>query len=200
MTRVLSSRKLQRWSASAVEFEAQECGGGGDCLFHVLAAALNNLFGMHTTMQDLRDALARSITTENVRRFVRQVREDQKLKMLPGTIDIRRVLRPTWCETMERTRVLVRRPGVSFQGTDMVLHWLGKYDQLFHEFKIGFVCFNGYGPGYVQRFGGVSTDIYILLYNHFDTHWQLASLSLHPFHSAISRAECDKLFRDLSVS
>jgi hypothetical protein len=174
-----SSRTLKKWNTSTIEFLVEECGGGGDCMFHAVAAAFNRLFTQTVTMQTIRDALATSINSENIHMFA-------ELMDIPMNLSLTQV------------RDLVRRPGASFQGTDVVLQWLCMYSILFTEHRVGVVCFTGYGPGYEMRIGDdEATQLYILLYNHFGTHWQLANIhnpQTGTHHCAINTAACARLF------
>ena len=150
-------------------------------MFHAVAAAFNRIFTKKVTMQTIRDALATSITPENVNSFLE----------LMGM-------------NMSYTQVqdLVRTTGTAFQGTDAVLQWLCTHSKLFK--KIGFVCFTGYGPGYEMSIGEVDiAQVYMLLYNHFGRHWQLANLrndETGTHYCAISATACTQLFEVLRQS
>jgi hypothetical protein len=176
-----SSRNLQKWRHSKLEFFSKECGGDGDCLFHVLSVSLTTLFGVPFSMQDVRKQLACSISLETIELFLEQVCADQKEYTLKGSTFMQPILSNLQAEqlskkdALELTQSIICKPGPFFQGTDVVLEWFVHHNTLFKKFSVGFLIFNEYGPSFIQKISNDSL-VSILLYNHPNQHWQLALL------------------------
>jgi len=163
------SRSLNRWKDSALAFYVEECGGGGDCLFHCIAKALTRLVSEEITMTHIRDRLANTLSEETITEFLTNIKEDQDQQLLPGS------KRVSVTEQVENVRKLVSSSGTTFPGTDVVLRWLLKHDDLFTYLKVGFVIFSTFGPGYTTILNK-GADNFILLFNHANMHWQLVNV------------------------
>ena len=176
-----SSRNLQKWKHSKLEFFSQECGGDGDCLFHVLSVAFTTLFGVPFSMQDVRKQLACSISLETIELFLEQVCADQKEYTLTGSTFMQPILSDLQAEQFSKkdalalTQSIICQSGPFFQGTDVFLEWFFNNNTLLKKFSVGFLIFNEYGPSFIQKISNHSL-VSILLYNHPNQHWQLGLL------------------------
>ena len=179
---IYSSRNLKQWKKSKFEFYIQDCGGNGDCLFHVLSVAFTKLFGISFSMQDIRNKLASTLSIDTITFFLEQLCSDQKEYTLSGSTLIQPILSNlkenliTKDTALTILQSIINKPGLYFQGTDVVLNWLIKYDQLLNQYSVGFVIFNSYGPSFLQTCVSDNSCVFILLYNSPNQHWQLASL------------------------
>jgi hypothetical protein len=165
-----SSVDLNAWKTAKLRFTVHECGGGGNCLFHVVARALSEILYVKYTMRDVRIMLATTLTRNNVTDFLDDL---QQQKTLPGMLDVKPLRgKTTEIKLLEVVKRAVCRSGNYVQGTDMCLRWLCKYHRLFRKYQLGFLIFNDYGYDYIQR---VNADarIYICIYNHGNSHWRL---------------------------
>jgi hypothetical protein len=196
---ISSSRNLQKWKNSNFEFFIQECGGDGDCLFHVLSVSFTALFGTPFTMQDVRKQLACSISLETIELFLEQVCADQKEYTLKGSTSMQPILsnlqsqKLSKLDALELTQSTILKIGRFFQGTDVVLEWFVHHNTLFKKFSVGFLIFNKYGPSFIQKISNDSI-ISILLYNHSNLHWQLGLLQKNKeMFSIIQETVCNEL-------
>lgn len=138
------------WKAFPYAISLEECGGNGDCLFHCVARATG------WSMRDIRRALAGTLTHQNLPQF-RKAMDHVRLPM-----------------SLAHVRYFVSRPGPRFEGTDMALRWLRRHHPAFQ--KLGFVLLTAHGPDYTTILGTAHTPKFIVLFNHSNTHWQLAHL------------------------
>ena len=165
-----SSVHLKAWKSAKLRFTVHECGGGGNCLFHVVARALSEILYVTYTMQDIRIMLATTLTHNNITDFLDDL---QQQKTLPGMLDVKSLrAKSDKINLLQVVKRAVCRPGIYVQGTDMCLQWLCKYHRLFRKYQLGFLIFNDYGYDYIQR---VNADarIFICIYNHGNSHWRL---------------------------
>jgi hypothetical protein len=169
-----------RWKGSTLQLKTIEAGGGGDCLFHAIARGMTDWLGKEITMMNIREELAKSITSDNARRFIRHICEDHKLFLPRGSVDWNLLRFHRQNRTAARqARRLVRQCGTSFQGTDVVLRQLLAYSPFLRKAGIGCVAANAFGPG----FSGIYPCLekaplhwYIILYCSNNTHWQAATI------------------------
>ena len=159
-----SSRSLNKWNTSEIVFQLEECGGGGDCLFHCLAVALTRLLVKEITMAQVRCRVADTLTATTLPLFLTAIYEDQDKKV------------PVRSPSLLETRRLVSTRGTTFQGTDTILRWLLQYDVLFQQLKLGFIILSSFGPGYTTILGENRAEFFILLFNHAGAHWQLVNM------------------------
>ena len=124
-----------------------EAGGHGDCLFYCLAKALK------TTMQNMRNLLGDSITSENMSEFLESART--------------REMKNTWVgnESLAVVKKYVSVPH-KYLGTDWTLEWLAKYYP-----ALGYAVLSSYGPAFTTFIPGKEI---LILFNWADScHWQL---------------------------
>lgn len=209
------SRDISTWAKANVEFYVEECGANGDCLFFCIAKALSRvLSNMKITMLDIRKTLAESVTKDNLLAFISSIIEDQDKKMLRGTFSFRRVAnglrtgRYTIEDALKVTQTVISKEGRRFQGTDTVLQWFVQHVPIFVNMNIRFLCFNDYGPAFIDcikppKTGKNDRENYIILYNTPNTHWRLVNfLSSEDMrlYCVVNGEVCKELLRCLSIS
>jgi len=167
------SAKLKKWADSGCSFVLRDCGGGGDCLFHVLAYAYGLLYAKKVTMALVRTWLAESITEENVDGFMDAIIDEQKNHIASGSFVVEGVRRHE--DRKQIMKALVRQPGYAFQGTDVVLRFLKTHC---HQFRgCGFVALSDHGPDHSQIITDKSASNLVFLFNlSGHSHWVHASL------------------------
>lgn len=169
-----SSVQLSKWQSSSFRFLIEECGADGDCMFHVLRAALNNAVGTKLTTANLRQVLASTITVDNVGSFIESVSEDQSKKIFTGSVSMSDIKSDNKSNLASMIRTLILTPGWCFPGTDVVLRWLHKHSVVFA--RIGFIVYSSFGPGYTTVIRKNADDIFFLLFNQPNKHWQLVHI------------------------
>jgi hypothetical protein len=174
--KMLNSKKLKKWSQSTFEFELEECGSNGDCLFYVLSVALSRVLQENVQMLHVRNLLAESIHLKNVDDFISAIGEDQNEKLFDGSLSVQALMSCSDInDRLTGIQALIKTPGWAFPGTDIALHWLVVHSSLVRELKIGFLVFSTFGPGYTSIIRDQDTAIFLLLFNHANAHWQLAN-------------------------
>lgn len=133
-------------------FKFIECGGGGDCMFHVISTAFSELFARVYTMQDIRFLTAQSIDKDNVSVF--QTTFGLKAKDL------------------QHIQQLVNKQGHAFIGSVDLLEWMVNTTWL-KEHNLGFVVYSSYGLDFPTVVETPSTTLYLLMANINNSHWQL---------------------------
>ena len=197
-----SSRKHQAWSNAPYSFLIEECGGDGDCLFHVVANGLSRALDDKVDMMTVRSLLATSVTPETVLDFVKRIGEDHKAFLPIGSIDFNQFHfsheDDGRNDLTDRVRDIITTSGSLFQGTDECLSWMVQNCEVFLQHKIGFLVMSSFGPDYIARIDNKHTQIYILLFNHANIHWQLSNLVDHPSASvycSVTGIVCDRLLQ-----
>lgn len=169
-----------RWRNSPVQLETVEAGGGGDCFFHALARTLQNWLGQPVSMRNLRDELAISITKANVGNLIEHVREDHRTFLPTGAVDWNVFKFDSQLEiATSQAQTLVRVPGLSMQGTDVILRQLLAYSPFLRRGRIGCVVANSFGPGFTAVYPSIGSDPqnwYVVMYCANNAHWQAATL------------------------
>lgn len=170
---------------------ARECGANGDCLFHVLRAALAHMVGVNATMLQVRVCFANSVTNHTVAAFLDCMLEDPRPPA--GLRHCHQLLGQNRAQdACDRVRALISTPGTRFQGTDMCLRWMVCYCPVFVQNKLGFLVFSSFGPGYTTEIKTATTEHFILLFNDAARdHWQLAYI--HQMYCAVSKTAARKL-------
>lgn len=178
MKLLITTRKLPTWSNFSHEIFLYDCGGEGDCMFHVISTALSISHKKKITMETVRNALAESIQISNLSGFITRIKNDQKLQLLQGAVDFNKEYKEITDleETLQRIRILVRKSGTEFQGTDEVLAWLVLNEPFFMSSEIGFLLFSEHGPQFTNIIQRPSTKYYIMLFNIPNKHWLLATV------------------------
>lgn len=172
-----SSRNINKWATARLDMNLEECGAGGDCLFHVLGVALSRVLNQDAKMTDIRKLLADSVTLETMDTFVKDVGEDQQEKIFHGSLAVESLMIiQNKEERLCNLRNLIKTVGWSFPGTDVILRWFVTHCDELKSLNIGFVVFSTFGPGYTTVIGTESTTVYVLLFNHANAHWQLANV------------------------
>ena len=169
MTFVLTTA-LKRWKDSRFSLVLEECGGNGSCLFYCIAVGASRLYNQTWSMEYVRDRLAASVTPDNVQEFLAVLIEDQSKNLIKDTVKFDSSF------DAKAVQEVVSATGPGFQGTDITLRWLLTHDPLFATKKTGFVLFSSYGPAYTEILNEESATDFILLFNHANSHWQLANL------------------------
>ena len=174
------------WTSSPLGLRTIETGGGGDCLFHAFAQALEVWMKQPVHMHNVRDDLANSLTEANGRHFISQVREDHRIFLPAGAVDWNRLrFHRDDTKAVRQARMLVREEGMSFQGTDVVLRQLLAYSPFLRHSRIGCVATSSWGPGFTDIFPSFAEDPqewYILLYCTNNAHWQAATIDVGVLH------------------
>uniref|UniRef100_A0A6C0BMI3 OTU domain-containing protein n=1 Tax=viral metagenome TaxID=1070528 RepID=A0A6C0BMI3_9ZZZZ len=170
------SAHLPTWHNAPIVFNLLECGGGGDCLFHVLAAALNLLEGTRLSMVQVREWLANCVKVETLSAFCDMILDEQRSGRARGSANMERVIKNATPKLLETLQALIKKPGRLFQGTDGCLRWLLEHHPQFVHY--GFVIFSSWGYHHTQVIETPKSRIYILIFNNAHTqHWQLVAMS-----------------------
>jgi hypothetical protein len=163
------------------DFTIEECGGSGDCLFHVFAIALSRLtHSRRYSMVDIRKILANSINEDNLDMFHKYVMIDMNHLAVPSTLN--------------NIQNLVKTSGWKFIGSDSVIRWLIGTKEI-HAFNIGVVIFSTHGPHFTSVIDLPDTLIYLLIYNKSNLHWQLAKYKNFSF---VSKSILDLILKYFS--
>lgn len=184
---VLTSKQFPKWKDFPGVIRILECGGGGDCMFHAVAAALTLIQKQPVSMEFVRKMLAESINVGNVSEFIKNMKADHKQQVLNGATDFNTVFRDdsntlsSQEETVTLVRSLVRTQGTTFQGTDEVLFWIVKHSEFFGQNHLGFLLFTDHGPLFTTPIG-VDARNFIMLFNVSNRHWMLAVLETEKGH------------------
>ncbi len=179
----------RKWKDSTVALRLRETGGGGDCMFHALAAGITAWCRQQVSMKLVRSELARSITCANAASFLERVRADHREHVPQHALDLNKVPFPpsrARIALRNKLRNLVLLDGVYFQGTDVCAQQLVECSEFFQRGAgVGVVMFSSHGPSYtrVEPFPtghGVEglRGTYILLYSDANSHWTLANVLL----------------------
>jgi hypothetical protein len=172
----ISADMVTRWSGSELRFHPVEAGAGGNCFFHAVARIISLWLGQDLTMQDVRDELATTITKHTVRKFIANVRADNRAFVPSGADDWNQVNfhhNPT--RSAHQAQMLVRKSGASFQGTDVCLRQLVCHSKFMRRNGVGALVLNTYGPGHTQIIHShdfSSTHYYIVLFCDNNAHWR----------------------------
>jgi hypothetical protein len=169
-----------RWSGSELRFLPAEAGGGGNCFFHTVAHIISLWVGQDLTMQDVRDELATTITKHTVRKFIAYVRADHRAFIPIGATDWNKVsFHHNRDRSAHQAQMLVRKPGPSFQGTDVCLRQLLCHSKFMRRNGVGALVLNTYGPGHTQimhSHDSSSTQYYIVLFCDTNAHWRPSTI------------------------
>jgi hypothetical protein len=176
---------MPRWCRFPLDISVVDAGASGDCLFYCLAALLTASCTDAIDMQQARQLLAQCITALNMDDFVRQSLNNS----VPAGYRSLRM-----CHSLSSLRRLVRTQGFAYQGTDVSLAWLVKYDPWFVRHKVGFVIFSSYGPAFTSIVDTSTTTSYMLLYNISSVHWQVAMLHGQSHIDATTWSTCWRSF------
>jgi hypothetical protein len=169
-----------RWQKNALQMTRFEAGGGGDCMFHAIAYIMSKWLKQPLSMQQVRDELSRCIKPIMAHKFIRRIREDHQSFVPRGAInwnDFEFHSDPQYAIT--QIDALVRKAGVSFQGTDVGLRQLLCSSKFMRRNSVGAIILNNFGPGHTQIIPTWATfpqRFYLVLYCEGNTHWQAASL------------------------
>ena len=182
-----------------ISVKSHEEGGGGDCLFHALAACIRQTNPVvNVQMQEVRNELSNSINHRNVNNFVEAVRSDHKQMLPTGSVDFNVIEMPKSRHDRAKTvKGLVSNAGVTFQGTDVVLTFLADHSRYFKTFDIGVVVLTSYGPGFSAVYPSPVhgwKKHYFLLFNSANAHWTRASIDGA---SVLSAYDLKQIFRHL---
>lgn len=196
--RVVSSRKYPKWRHAPFRFWIEECGGEGDCMFHAVAVGIGRMTNQRYSMQQVRQLLSTSLTTDNFTAFLDCTRHDidqgGKMAQLQTIITNQPAREP---EMLGIVRKVIEAPGHAFQGTDTCLEWLTTHVPLFRQ--IGFMIFSSYGPDFTVVINPKAEN-FLLLFNTPNNHWQLGSLeSDNRRYSAISQKSSHQVQSILSA-
>lgn len=148
---------------------AEECGGGGDCLFHSVAQGLGRMLHRTITAQTVRDWVAQAI----VARDLLHNPDYQSLVTSRGLADA------PLKQQLAAVKADVRTMGRRHEGTDVDVRLLVSRNKVFRALGVGVVVFSTHGGDYttVITHPVRSTLRYLLLFNYSDTHWRLAHVS-----------------------
>lgn len=129
---------------------AEECGGGGDCMFHCIATALHRAASdvRHTDlcnqfkpgiegMQYIRTALSRTITPQNAKGIAEDLKDGVEsdganvawihhLNAQLKKLEEKTIGHPELCTFI---RKMIQTPGTYYQGTDIILRHYVRYVQ-----------------------------------------------------------------------
>jgi hypothetical protein len=153
----------------------RECGGGGDCLFHVIAYAISTSQATYSA-QDVRFQLAQSLTDTNLKVFLETTDDRQE-----ALVNLREQKFPNDTALLQAVHSVVRQPGFTYQGDDLSLLYLQQHG-LYESKGVQFVVFLQDEDGKVTMQCPPSSDVpralrrYIFLLNVNDYHWRLLAV------------------------
>jgi len=143
----------KKWRESELDLQTIEAGGGGDCLFHSVAACLSKWIGQRVSMQNVRDELSLTVTVDCVDSLIASLKEDHKEFLPGGSTDLNSVRLSSNVEhRVQQLRILLSRCGPSVQGTDVLLKQMLDHSKFFTQQSVGVVALSEFGPGYTQIF------------------------------------------------
>lgn len=147
-----------------------DCGGGGDCLYHVLAAALNQLHSWPLfTARDVRRWASSQLNEKNVELFLQSLHTKPALPTSLKKVDER----VAWVR-----RNLIEKTGI--WGSEGVLEYLLLNAPPFLDNKLGFAVIRFFkGAPQTQRFCLPSTQHLITILNYRNEHWLLVGVTPH---------------------
>jgi hypothetical protein len=157
-------------------------------MYHSISRALQDWLGQSVTMENVREELALSIRADNVRDFIYRVCEDHREFLPTGSVDWNLLHFHRKDDLAARqTRRLVREPGTSFQGTDVVLRHFLAFSKTMRNSRIGCVVVGTFGPGFTAIYPALTDpqNWYFLLYCSNNAHWTAATVSVCGIHRGV---------------
>lgn len=146
--------------------EFLECGGNGDCLFHVQAYALSLLLNKSISMNDVRDGLAKTLNENNIQSFIQDVLNENPSNIKP--------------RSLTEIQALIRKNGYDFIGTDKVVEWQTKHQ--FANLHMGILIITKFGKDFNPVFETKTTCFYMMIYHvPNQSHWQLVKFQKFHF-------------------
>jgi hypothetical protein len=151
----------------STDWKILECGGGGDCFFHVVATATS------TSMNEVRRWVSECVNDANVDEILSYYTNVYKVgswcrKSITDLSDIK--------ARIHALQKVIQTKGPMYQGDDTTMKLLLQHPE--HN-DIGFVVLQSNGTVYPQCFLSKHTKRLVVLY-HCRSHWQLVARDLSP--------------------
>jgi len=149
----------------------KECGGGGNCLFHVLACMVSSVGEKKYEYMDMRSSTASVVNEDNIEDMVDMYKVDyinnkQDFRWVPEKLDNKSIK-----NKIRAMKNIIRTPGFLYEGDMVSLNLLVK-SYLFQKYKIGIVIITNTGivikieTSYTPKYYGV-------IYNTSNVHWEI---------------------------
>ena len=176
-----------------------DCGGSGNCLFNVIARILQELTGKKYNSKIVRKLTANSINKNNIdtileNYLIEYKNSESDFLWNPCEITERHTIK----EKTKELKSIINTDGFIYEGDDISLGLLSK-SNIFKKYKLGIVIITDTCQiSFIQDIP-YKPEIYAIIYNIGNYHWQLVGTRLNKKKRIIfNEEELDNIFENFS--
>jgi len=178
-----------------------DCGGAGNCLFHVIAKILNELTGKKCNSDIVRQLTANSVTVKNIDSILENYcieykNNEEDFEWNPEEISECSSVR----EKTKELKSIIKTDGHTYEGDDVSLSLLGN-SRIFKKHKLGIVIVTDSCQISFVNDLPYEPEIYSIIYNVGNYHWQLVGSRINKEKRVLfSEKDLDKIFDNFDES